>query len=173
MVSALIQIDRMEYSLERKHPSSDHNCKGLGLWMSMKWDLEVNTIWRPGPPVSLSHQCECVDLSHSTSPFMWWVFFKIRPWELFVWVWLPITILLTSVSWVARITGMSYQHWTWGRLLILKGMGCCWILRTFSLCLSSVLVHQGKFREIFGTSRIGCLGNLRLYPRRDFACLKK
>jgi hypothetical protein len=45
----------------------------------------------------------CSYLSHSTSPFLWWIFFKIGSHELFAWGWLWNTILLISASQVARI----------------------------------------------------------------------
>jgi hypothetical protein len=43
-------------------------------------------------------------LSHSTSPFLWWVF-----WDRVSRTSRTITFLI-SASWVARITGVSHQH---------------------------------------------------------------
>jgi hypothetical protein len=37
-------------------------------------------------------------------------FFSIGSPELFAWGWLWTMILLTSTSWIARITGVSHQH---------------------------------------------------------------
>jgi hypothetical protein len=48
-------------------------------------------------------------LSHSTSPFLWRIFFKIGSQELLCQGWVRTLILLISVSWVARITGLSHQ----------------------------------------------------------------
>jgi hypothetical protein len=44
-------------------------------------------------------------LSHSTSPFLYWVIFEIGSQEILAWEWLQIMILLISASWVTRITG--------------------------------------------------------------------
>jgi hypothetical protein len=49
-------------------------------------------------------------LSHSTSPFLWWVFFfKIGSHKLFALAGFE-PQPSRSASWVARITGMSHQH---------------------------------------------------------------
>jgi hypothetical protein len=48
-------------------------------------------------------------LSHSTSPFLWWVFQDRFSWTICL-EWLQTVILLISASWVARITGVSHPH---------------------------------------------------------------
>jgi hypothetical protein len=60
--------------------------------------------------VVLGFELRAYNLSHSACPFLWWVFFEIGSLELFAWGWLQTMILLTSVSWVARITGVSHRH---------------------------------------------------------------
>jgi hypothetical protein len=58
-------------------------------------------------------------LSHSTSTFLWFFFFfqdRISWTVCLGWLWTA--VLLISVSWVARITGMNYWHpasyfWRW------------------------------------------------------------
>jgi hypothetical protein len=52
--------------------------------------------------------------SHSTSPFLWWVFLRQGHANYFqgqIVCWLQTVILLISDSWVARITGVNHQHW--------------------------------------------------------------
>jgi hypothetical protein len=55
----------------------------------------------------LEFELRVYTLSHSTSPVLWWVFFKIESRELFCLGWFWTTVLLISASWVARITGVS------------------------------------------------------------------
>jgi hypothetical protein len=50
--------------------------------------------------------------------FLWWVFFEIGSHELFCLGWLWTAFLLISASWVARIAGISHQHWTLIMVLI-------------------------------------------------------
>jgi hypothetical protein len=48
-------------------------------------------------------------LSHSTSPFLWWVFFNIVSQTICLgWLWTA--VLLISAPWVAGITGVSHLH---------------------------------------------------------------
>jgi hypothetical protein len=49
--------------------------------------------------------------SHSTSPFLWWIFFKIGSSGTICPGWLRTSIPLISASWVARITGVRHQCW--------------------------------------------------------------
>jgi hypothetical protein len=48
-------------------------------------------------------------LSHSTSPFLWWVFWDRVSWTICLgWLWTM--NLLISASWVAKITDVSHWH---------------------------------------------------------------
>jgi hypothetical protein len=56
-------------------------------------------------------------LNHSTSPFLWKVFFKIGSWQLFCPGWLQTSIFLISASRVARITDVGNWCPAWTQLL--------------------------------------------------------
>jgi hypothetical protein len=61
----------------------------------------------------LGFELRAYTLSHSTSPFLWLLlllFFDIGSHKLFAWGWLRTSVLLISVSKVARITGVSHRH---------------------------------------------------------------
>jgi hypothetical protein len=60
--------------------------------------------------VVLEFELRAYTLSHSTSPFSWWIFFKIQSIKLFCLGWVQTAILLISASWVARITVVSHWH---------------------------------------------------------------
>jgi hypothetical protein len=60
--------------------------------------------------VVLGFKVRAYTSSHSTSPFFVMGIFEIGSCELFAQGWLPTVILQMSASWVARITGVSYQH---------------------------------------------------------------
>jgi hypothetical protein len=51
---------------------------------------------------------QALHLEHSTSPFFVMGFFEIGFHKLFAWGWLQTVILLISVSWVPRITGVNH-----------------------------------------------------------------
>jgi hypothetical protein len=57
----------------------------------------------------LGFELRAYTLSHSTSPFLWWDYFKIGCPELFAQDWLWTSILLISASWVARHIGVSHR----------------------------------------------------------------
>jgi hypothetical protein len=68
-------------------------------------------LWCMGWPQSLTLARQAFyHLSRSASPVLCWVFFEIGFQELFAQSWLWTMILLSSASWVARITGVSHQH---------------------------------------------------------------
>jgi hypothetical protein len=58
----------------------------------------------------LGFELRAYTLSHSTSPFLWWVSFEIGSCGSICPGWLRTMILLISDSWVVRITGVSHQH---------------------------------------------------------------
>jgi hypothetical protein len=59
--------------------------------------------------VVLAFELRAYTLSQNTSPFLWKVLWD-RVWRTICLGWLWNVILLTSASWVARITGVSHQH---------------------------------------------------------------
>jgi hypothetical protein len=63
----------------------------------------------------LGFELRAYTLSHSTWPFLWWVFF----WP----DWPQVTVLLITASWVARITVLS--HWRPAIVFVLRlGLRC-------------------------------------------------
>jgi hypothetical protein len=68
-------------------------------------------VWTQGLHLESLHQ-----------PFFLMGFFKIGSHKLFAQGWLQTMILLISVSWVARITGVSYQH---PAALVIFEIGSC------------------------------------------------
>jgi hypothetical protein len=57
----------------------------------------------------LGFELRAYTLSHSISPFLWWIFFKIRISRTICPDWLQTVILLISAFWVAKIINVS--HW--------------------------------------------------------------
>jgi hypothetical protein len=69
--------------------------------------------------VVLRFELSVYTLSHSTSPFLWWVFWdKVLRAICLGWLWT--VILMISVSWVTRITGMSHQHLAYNKVLTIS-----------------------------------------------------
>jgi hypothetical protein len=60
--------------------------------------------------VILGLEFKTYTFNHSSSSFLWWVFFWDRVSQTICLGWLQTAILLISTSWVARITGVSHQH---------------------------------------------------------------
>jgi hypothetical protein len=74
--------------------------------VSRFWFCPVLFCLSPTPPPVLRFELRAFILSHSTNPFLWWVFFEIGFCLTIClgWLW---TVILISASWVTRITGVS------------------------------------------------------------------
>jgi hypothetical protein len=79
------------------------------------WTILASLEWNQLDHGAWSFLFLCVHLSHSISPFLWWVFFQHRVLRTICPGWLQTVVLLISASGVAGITGVSHWclAWAW------------------------------------------------------------
>jgi hypothetical protein len=93
---------------------------------------------------ALGFELGAYTLSHSASPFLWWVFSR-EGLENYLQADFEPRSLLISASWVARITGVSHWH---QQVLIIFEIGSHFMPRTSStMTLPFVLPHIGGMTD--------------------------